>query len=221
MLGDNISHVFVAGRDLDVVDATGTECAVSEGDALQLAPPTPPDATSAYLVVLSSKGGKECRKGVSVAVGVADLQDMQNHLRESIDQGLGELQTKQGQGGLPALPPSAAAPGTKAAFAAAAPPPDPTAATQINEQLNEADRAEKEVVAETAQAPAASQAAAPAPPPPAAAAPPTTISIGQTIDEVSGALGQPVRVVDLGPKKIYVYKDMKITFRDGKVSDVQ
>jgi len=27
--------------------------------------------------------------------------------------------------------------------------------------------------------------------------------------------------VDLGAKKLYVYKDMKITFKDGKVSDVQ
>jgi len=218
-LGDNISHIFVAGRAIDLVDATATECAISEGDALQLVPPTPPEATSANLIVLSSKGGKECRKGAQVSVAVADLQDMQNHLRETIDQGLGELQTKQGKGGLPALPPSATAPGAKALFAAAAPPPDPTAATQINEQLNEADRAEKEVLAEAAPPAASGAIAAPAPPPPAA--PPTTISIGQTIDEVSGAMGQPLRVVDLGPKKIYVYRDMKITFKDGKVSDVQ
>ena len=220
MLGDNISHIFVAGRDLDLVDATGTECAISEGDALQLVPPTPPEATAAYLVVLASKGGRECRKGVSVSVAVADLQDMQNHLRETIDQGLGELQTRQGQGGLPALPPSAAAAGARALFAAAAPPPDPTAATQINEQLNEADRAEKEVIAETAPSTAASTATPP-PAPVASPAQPVTISVGQTIDEVSGTMGTPLRVVDLGPKKIYVYKDMKITFKDGKVSDVQ
>ena len=34
-------------------------------------------------------------------------------------------------------------------------------------------------------------------------------------------MGTPTRIVNLGPKKIYVYKDMKITFKDGKVSDVQ
>jgi hypothetical protein len=33
--------------------------------------------------------------------------------------------------------------------------------------------------------------------------------------------GKPDKVVDLGAKKIYMYKDMKITFTDGKVSDVQ
>ena len=29
------------------------------------------------------------------------------------------------------------------------------------------------------------------------------------------------KIVDLGAKKIYVYKDIKITFIDGKVTDVQ
>ena len=38
---------------------------------------------------------------------------------------------------------------------------------------------------------------------------------------VVAILSQPEKVVDLGAKKIYVYKDMKITFTDGKVSDVQ
>jgi len=30
-----------------------------------------------------------------------------------------------------------------------------------------------------------------------------------------------LKIVNLGAKKIYVYKDMKVTFKDGKVSDVQ
>jgi hypothetical protein len=34
-------------------------------------------------------------------------------------------------------------------------------------------------------------------------------------------MGAPSRIVDLGPKKIYVYKDLKVTFKGGKVSDVQ
>ena len=54
-------------------------------------------------------------------------------------------------------------------------------------------------------------------PPPATA----TIQLGQTIDQVKAALGQPEKIVDLGKKQIYVYKDLKITFIDGKVSDVQ
>jgi len=53
------------------------------------------------------------------------------------------------------------------------------------------------------------------------AAPPPTIQLGQTIDQVKTALGQPEKIVDLGQKQIYVYKDLKITFVNGKVADVQ
>jgi len=73
---------------------------------------------------------------------------------------------------------------------------------------------------QAAAVPAGSAGAAPAaiaPPP----APPANIALGQSIDEVTGQLGQPKSVVDLGPKKIYVYKDVKITFTGGKVTDIQ
>ncbi len=51
--------------------------------------------------------------------------------------------------------------------------------------------------------------------------PPQTIQLGQTIDEVVAAIGQPDKIVNLGAKQIYVYKDIKVTFLKGKVSDVQ
>jgi len=50
---------------------------------------------------------------------------------------------------------------------------------------------------------------------------PVKIGLGQTTAQVVAGLGQPDKVVDLGGKKIYVYKDLKVTFLDGKVSDVQ
>jgi hypothetical protein len=50
---------------------------------------------------------------------------------------------------------------------------------------------------------------------------PARIALGQTLNEVTSNLGQPDKVVDLGSKKIYIYRDLKITFLDGKVSDVQ
>ncbi len=56
---------------------------------------------------------------------------------------------------------------------------------------------------------------------PAAPAQPVNIQIGQTIDQVVAALGQPDKTVNLGAKQIYVYKDLKVTFMNGKVSDVQ
>jgi hypothetical protein len=45
--------------------------------------------------------------------------------------------------------------------------------------------------------------------------------LGQTVEQVTAAMGQPTKTVNLGPKKIYVYKDMKITFKDGKVTNVE
>jgi hypothetical protein len=77
-----------------------------------------------------------------------------------------------------------------------------------------------------AQAPAAPQQSAEAPPPPIAPPPPPpadpkTISVGQTPDEVTAALGQPEKKVKLSGKEIYYYKDMKVVFVKGKVTDVQ
>ncbi len=48
-----------------------------------------------------------------------------------------------------------------------------------------------------------------------------TIKLGMTPDEVKTSLGNPEKIVDLGTKQIYVYKDMKVIFQDAKVSDVQ
>lgn len=48
-----------------------------------------------------------------------------------------------------------------------------------------------------------------------------TISLGQTPEQVKAILGEPDKIVNLGPKVTYVYRDMKVIFQDGKVSDVQ
>ncbi|MGB6595645.1 MAG: hypothetical protein WBE70_00860 [Candidatus Acidiferrum sp.] len=53
------------------------------------------------------------------------------------------------------------------------------------------------------------------------AGPPPTIQLGQTTDEVVAIMGQPDKIVDLKTKQIYVYKDLKVTFVKGKVTDVQ
>jgi hypothetical protein len=73
-----------------------------------------------------------------------------------------------------------------------------------------------------AAAPAAAPLQAIAPPPPPADAPPPTIAIGQTKDQVVAGFGQPTRTAKLaGTKEIYFYKDMKVTFTNGKVSNVE
>jgi hypothetical protein len=60
-----------------------------------------------------------------------------------------------------------------------------------------------------------------APPPPPADVTPPTIELGQTMDQVTAGFGQPLRIAKLGVKTIYYYKDMKVTFTDGKVSNVE
>jgi hypothetical protein len=63
--------------------------------------------------------------------------------------------------------------------------------------------------------------APPPPPPDQPAAPPPTVELGQTKDMVVAILGQPQKTAKLAGKEIYFYKDLKVTFKDGKVSDVQ
>ncbi len=48
-----------------------------------------------------------------------------------------------------------------------------------------------------------------------------TVRLGQTRADVEQIMGSPDRIVDLGPKAIYIYKSLKITFVDGKVADVE
>ena len=217
MLSDNQTHVFIAGADLDLVEASGQECMISQGDVLEVTSAPPSGADAATAVVLCSKGGKECGKSAQVSVAFTDLQEMQNHMRQTIDQGLGDLQSKQGQGGLPAAPPSAKAAPVQSAFVADAPPPEKNVAADIKQESQQADQAEQEVAKEVPPPnPAAGGASTPAP-----SSGPVTVSQGQTVDQVTAALGQPKSVIKLPSKEIYVYQDMKVTFKGGKVSDVQ
>ena len=78
-----------------------------------------------------------------------------------------------------------------------------------------------QAAAPAAPAPPPAPMAAIAPPPPPADAPPPTIAIGQTKDQVTTAFGQPTRMAKVGVKEIFYYKDMKVTFTNGKVSNVE
>lgn len=50
---------------------------------------------------------------------------------------------------------------------------------------------------------------------------PQTVEKGQSPEQVQAALGKPEKVINLGTKLIYVYKDLKVTFINAKVVDVQ
>jgi hypothetical protein len=204
-VGAGHPHVFVVGNALDVVDSAGTECSLSDGDVLALRSAPASDATAADTVVLASKGGQECPRLDSVAVNLDDLQEMENHMRESIDQGLQQLSKNQGQGGLPAAPASAQI--QPAVYTSAAPPPDPNAASELQQAAQEGDQAQSEVTQQVSQ-----ESGTPVTTP--------TIVAGQTISEVEGILGQPTSKALLGPKVVYNYNGMKVTFMGGRVTDV-
>ena len=95
---------------------------VSEGDVVQVTSPANAQTSTAGAIVLTSKGGVECARATQVDVAVADLQEMQNHMRETIDQGMAA--TDAGK----------KAPTVTPAFAAAAPPPDANAKNEIDQQ---------------------------------------------------------------------------------------
>jgi hypothetical protein len=57
--------------------------------------------------------------------------------------------------------------------------------------------------------------------PPAPPVETRTVSPGDTREQVVAALGQPQNIAKVGSKEIYIYKDLKVTLIDGKVSDIQ
>ena len=62
---------------------------------------------------------------------------------------------------------------------------------------------------------------APIEPPPPPPPDPAEVKEGQTIDQVVAALGPPAKKAKVGTKDIYYYKDLKVTFINGKVKDIQ
>lgn len=70
--------------------------------------------------------------------------------------------------------------------------------------------------------PAADQRPAAVPAEPRAAGRATsTIRLGQTQEEVAAILGPPEKQILLGAKTIFIYRDVKVVFMDGKVADAE
>ena len=198
LFNDNVPHVFVVSAALSV-DSNRGECSLREGDVLQMSGPPRPNSTSGDLVVLSSLG-QDCAKGSTVSVQLQDLQEMQNQMRATLDRGMGDLQSRQGQNGLPPLPQGAA--GTIDSPLAREAQPDNGTAQELADATREGDRLEQQAVSQSSDAP-------------------PVLTLGMNLDDVRSIQGEPQKIVDLGDRKIYVYKDLKITFKDGKVTDIQ
>lgn len=209
IFNDGASHALVVYTPIQADDG-GMGCALTEGDVIGFEGNLTPGVEYANVRVLSSKG-QDCASGSMVGVSLQDLLEMQNHLRETIDRGLGQLQTNAGRGGLPALPPQAMGAPFASPIASEIPPPDPNGAAELSRQAQEATQGEQAVLND---APALDTGA------PSDAQTPT-VTLGMTMNQVRSLLGPPRRMVDLGEKRMFIYDDMKVVFMDGRVSDVQ
>ncbi|MGA8764480.1 MAG: hypothetical protein WB562_16550 [Candidatus Sulfotelmatobacter sp.] len=129
---------FVVSSDLSLV-ADGDECALADGDVIERTTDTPDDDRNISVKVVASKKS-DCAIGKEGPVAMDDLQEMYNHFRESLKDGMGELAKKQGTGGLPKSPDT-----TTTAGDVPAPEPDKNAEKTLKEQQAAADQTESEV----------------------------------------------------------------------------
>ena len=92
---------------------------------------------------------------------------------------------------------------------------------QGNQQAPADAGQQQQAAAQPAAAAAPAPIEPPPPPPDAPAAPPPTVAMDQTQDQVTAILGQPQKKAKVGTREIYFYKDVKVTFVNGKVKDIQ
>src|SRR6266446_692969 len=133
-------RVFIVTASLDVT-ANGQPCSLSAGDVLRRMDNAPDSGNTVGVMVLSSKKS-DCGMDSSPRVQVADLQEMHNHFREQLDNGLKTLADNQGKKGIPSGP---AAGGRKNPDGTAAPDDAAVVAAKLKQQQQEADQTEKEV----------------------------------------------------------------------------
>jgi hypothetical protein len=147
---DPQQRTFIVSQNMDVLDGSGQECALTPGDILFRTGETITDGGKVAVNVLSAKAG-DCPANTGTSIGVADLQEMHNHFREQLDGGLKTLADNQGQGGIPQGPAGNAQP-----VAAGQADPEPGAEQALNQQQAEADQLEGEVTQAANTAPGSS-----------------------------------------------------------------
>jgi len=150
---DPARRTFVVDSNLTVT-ANGQECGLTGGDVLTRLTDTP-DPNNMVSASVSASKKSDCAAGLTVSVKVDDLQEMQNHFDEQLDNGMKELAKKQGTDGMPKAPDTGIVESD-----IPAPEPDTTAAKTLEDQQKAADQAETQVKQE-----AAAPAPAPAAPP--------------------------------------------------------
>ncbi|MGO9242089.1 MAG: hypothetical protein ACLQBJ_14900 [Bryobacteraceae bacterium] len=203
---DGGPHALVVYNALDVNNGA-SGCPLSEGDVVAFNGSLPQGADAMNVRVVASRG-QDCPTGSTVAVQIADLMEMENHLRATLDQGMDQMQSDAGHGGLPAVPSNATG-YINTAVGSAAPPPDPNAATELSSQAQAATQEEQAVLNQASDTGGGGAGTGPA------------VSLGMTLDQVRGIVGDLRLVANVGNKQIYQGGGLKITFVDGQVSNVE
>jgi hypothetical protein len=145
-------HIFIVASNLTVASDSGDECELNSGDVLYRTGDAAGEDGKVDVAVKSA-AKDDCSAGTNTAVDLSDLQEMQNHLREEMDTGLKELAANQGKNGLPKAPDTTTTAGEV---------PPPSADTNVDKDLQQAekdaDQTENDVSQEAAAAaPAANQ----------------------------------------------------------------
>ncbi|MGB9068417.1 MAG: hypothetical protein WCC21_07595, partial [Candidatus Acidiferrales bacterium] len=136
---DPAHRTFIVASTLSVQNSDGTGCSLTQGDVLRRIDDTADSNNSVSVRVVSAQRG-DCSAGAQVPVAVDDLEEMNNHLREQIDDGMGQLARNQGKGGLPSGPA-----GNPQANPDGQAQPDTSVGNDLNQQQAQADQTEQDV----------------------------------------------------------------------------
>jgi hypothetical protein len=218
MIEDNKTHVLLSNANIDVTTLNGQECSISQGDAIAITPGQggSQGETVQVKVLASAAATGGCPSNSVVSISLQDLQEMVNHVRATIDSGLAAMQKDSN---LPKPPSSVPTAAVQAEFASAAPPADPNEAAELQRLNQEASQTEQTVLKEASYndpgVPSGSN------PPPAQGSPSTELQPGMTTDDVIRIMGAPTGNTKFGGKQIMTYPNVKLTFTNGKLTDIQ
>ncbi|MFI5366068.1 MAG: hypothetical protein ACHQ4J_10625 [Candidatus Binatia bacterium] len=132
-------RTFIVSHTLSQQTADGTMCSLASGDVLTRIA-NAPDAEQNVLVLVTSSQSNDCQPGTQLAVPLQELEDMHNDFRQKIDAGLQTLADNQGKNGMASGPPADPKPVEEGQAQ-----PDTDAAVQLDQQQQDADKAEWEV----------------------------------------------------------------------------
>ncbi len=147
---DPARRTFVVDNGITVV-SNGQECSLTSSDVITRLTDTP-DADNKVTASVSASKANECAAGAQILVSVNDLQEMRNHFEEQLANGMKDLASKQGTGGMPKAPDTG-----MTASDIPAPQPDTEASKQLADQDAAANQAETDAKQEATAPPTTAQ----------------------------------------------------------------